>query len=40
MNSTILTILITNFLKSDHINLAIQAMITYIPYDKILGITF
>ncbi len=40
MNSIILTILTTNFLKSDQINWEIQAMITYIPYDKILGITF
>ncbi len=40
MNSIVLTILTTNFLKSDHINGEIQAMITYIPYDKILSITF
>ncbi len=40
MNSIISTILTTNFLKSDHINSEIQAMITYIPFDKILGITF
>ncbi len=40
MNSIILTILTTNFLKSDHINWEIQAMVTYIPYDKILGIIF
>ncbi len=40
MNSIILTILNTNSLKSDYINWEIQAMITYIPYDKILGITF
>ncbi len=36
MNSIILIILTTNFLKSDHINWETQAMITYIPYDKIL----
>ncbi len=40
MNSIILTSLTTNFLKSDHINWEIQGMITYISYDKILGITF
>ncbi len=40
MNSIILIILTTDFLKSDHINWEIQAMITYIVYDKILGVTF
>ncbi len=40
MNSIILTILPTNFLKSDHINCEIQAVIIYIPYDKKMGITF
>ncbi len=40
MNSIILTILTINFLKSDPINWEIQAVITYIPHDKILGITF
>ncbi len=40
MNSIVLTILTTNFLKSDRINWEIQAMITYIPYDKMLDITF